>query len=211
MESPESDAIAYESTFPAAIIFQLKQRIQNVRKIYGTQESFTLQRLNNAHQIFLKAQKKWEETQTDFERRLNILQGRRDEEIYRLEMKIRRYRILERYGTGTWTRAFTLARKYQDSPEDLETGGSESQRNASNQNFESDSKGDSEEVDLEQGIPVEQQIARDLLDNKLGIWFSSDMEEWGEVIGVSNRISPEPLKEVIDEDISSEDQPLDMV
>ena len=173
MESPETDAVAYHTTDTGAIISQLKSRIQSVRCIYNSQEGFVLRRLENAYQSFLKAQETWETAQQNCQCRLNLLQGRRDQEIYRLEMKILRYRILNQYGKQTWIRAYELAKKHEDSPEDLEV--SEDLEKGPNLEKEDLEKG----PDLEE---IERQIAKDLLDNKLGIWFSQEMEEWEGVI-----------------------------
>ncbi len=158
MESPETDAIAYSDTKVSAIVSQIRVHVRDVQKIYGSQEGFALYRLDEERQSFIRAQQKWEIAQKDTERRLNMLQSRRDEEIRRLKVKITRYRILDKHGTRIWKEAYKLAKKYEDSPETI------------------DSLDDSVEI----------QIARDLLANRLGYWFSQDMDEWEDIINERN-------------------------
>ncbi len=201
MESPETDAVAYTNTGAGAIISQLKSRIQSVRCIYNSQETFLLSRLENNYQSFLKAQKTWETAQQNCQCKLNLLQGRRDQEVYRLEMKVLRYRILNQYGKQTWIRAYELAKKHEDSPEDLEV--------SDLGDPDSDPPGT---PDLEKGQDleeIERQIAKDLLDNKLGIWFSQEMEEWEDVIYSR---SPKTIEIIFKEEKPvNERNPLDMV
>jgi len=192
METPETDVIAYEGTSPAIVISQLKNLVQSVKSIAVSNESYIFQKLDNSRQKFERAQREWEEAQTETSRRLNLVQSRRENEIHRIQMKILRYRILEQHGRKIWMQAYELAKKYEDNPTELTPEG-----------------------DIEEGEPVEVQIARDLLDNKLGLWFSADMDEWKRILfgwDLGNLSEPTlnegPLKEETDSDKNS---PLNMV
>ncbi len=118
----------------------------------SSQKGLLLNQLESKRLIFTRAQERWEEAQKDVSSQLNILEWRQNEEIYRLKIKIRRYQILDKYGIDVWVNAYQLAQKYQDIPDKLESG------------------------------DIQHQIAKDLLDNKLGYWFSDDMDEWENII-----------------------------
>lgn len=153
MELSEEDAIVYEDTPISCIIRQLKDKQKSLSKFRKNSESQILSDLTVEYKMFCDASERWEKAQRHAEKQNNILECRVSAENHRLQTKILRYRILEQHGPEIWRKALLLAKKHEDSPE----------------------------IDLEEGR-VEAQIAKDLLENKLGTWFSPEMEEWEEVI-----------------------------
>lgn len=163
MDVVSNDAILAERSGPQDVILQLQQRIRETKATYSTQSSFQINTLDLARQRFDAAKKEWERMQRQCRTNLNLVQSREQEEVHRLQSKILLYRIMHRHGPEVCVEAYDIA----SSAEVTDYDDIKSKANTP--------VAEGEEIPKE---ILHNQIAWDLLQGRLGLFPSSDADEW---------------------------------
>jgi len=149
-----SDIVAYEDSTPEVIILQLKTRLEETRLFHERQEQIIYNQLETSQEVLEKAYRQWKERQTALNIELDIAISRKEYDIAILRQKLARCRILSEYGSEICIKSYQLAQ-------------------------EIDKTGEYEKLKTESENEVLiSQIAYDLIQGKLGIWPSEDVDLW---------------------------------
>ena len=149
-----SDVVAYEDSTPDAIIIQLKARLRELRLFHQRKEQVIHNKMESSKKILEEAYRQRNERQNNLNLELDIIMSRKEYDIGTLKQKIARYRILNEYGSEICVKSYQLAK-------------------------EADETGDYNMLKTESENEVLiYQIAYDLIQGKLGMWPSGDIDLW---------------------------------
>ncbi len=149
-----SDVVAYEDSTPEAIIIQLKARLREMHLFHQRKEQVIHNRMEASQEVLEEAYRQWGERQNNLNLELNVITSRKEHEIGIMKQKIARYRILNEYGSEICVKSYQLAKETD------ETG-----------NY------DTLKTESENEVLISQ-IAYDLIQGKLGMWPSDDVDLW---------------------------------
>lgn len=149
-----SDVVAYENSTPEAIILQLKARLRETHLFHQRKEQVIHNRMEASTEVLEEAYRQWHESQNNLNLELNVITSRKEHEIGIMKQKIARYRILNEYGGEICIKSYQLAKETD------ETG-----------NY------DSLKAESENEVLISQ-VAYDLIQGKLGMWPSDDVDLW---------------------------------
>jgi hypothetical protein len=149
-----SNVVAYEDSTPEVIILQLRTRLHETRLFHERQEQIIHNQIETAQKALEEAYQQWKERQDALNIELDIAISRKENDIVTLKQKIARYRILSEYGSEICIKSYQLAQ-------------------------DTDESGDYEKLKTESENEVlVSQIAYDLIQGKLGMWPSEDIDLW---------------------------------
>ena len=149
-----SDVVAYEDSSTEAILIQLKVRLSESRLFHQRIEQVICNQMETSNKMLEEANREWNERQHKLNIELNMAWSRKDRDIGLMKQKIARYRILNEYGSEICVKSYQLAKEAD------ETG-----------NY------DILKTESENEVLV-YQIAYDLIQGKLGMWPSDDVDLW---------------------------------
>nr|QBK85953.1 MAG: hypothetical protein LCMAC101_05480 [Marseillevirus LCMAC101] len=149
-----SDVVAYEDSTPETIILQLKTRLREIRLFHDRREQVIHNQMEASKEIVEEAYRQWNERQNKLILKLDITMSRKEHEIGLMKQKIARYRILNEYGSEICVKSYQLAKEADDTG-DYDTLKTESENEV-----------------------LIYQIAYDLIQGKLGMWPSDDIDLW---------------------------------
>ena len=149
-----SNVVAYEDSTPEVIILQLKARLREARLFHQRKEQVIHNQLEASKEVLEEAYRQWNERQNNLNLELDIAISRKEHDIGTLKQKIARYRIINEYGSEICVKSYQLAK-------------------------ETDKTGNYEMLKTESENEVlVSQIAYDLIQGKLGMWPSDDIDLW---------------------------------
>lgn len=163
-----SDVIAYEDSTPETIIIQLKAMLRELHLFHQRKARVIHDKMESSKKILEEAYRQWYELQNNLTIELDIIMSRKEYDIGTLKQKIARYRILNEYGSEICIKSYQLAK-------------------------ETDETGDYGilKVESENEVLI-YQIAYDLIQGKLGMWPSDDIDLWFDFAQMS-QISGQPI------------------
>lgn len=149
-----SNVVAYEDSTPEVIILQLRTILHETRLFHERREQIIHEQIETAQKVLEEACRQWKERQDALNIELDIAVSRKEYDIATLKQKIARYRILSEYGSEICVKSYQLAQDTEDS-------------------------GEYEKLKTESENEVlVSQIAYDLIQGKLGMWPSEDIDLW---------------------------------
>jgi len=149
-----SDVVAYEESTPETIILQLRVRLKEINLFHQRREQIIYNRIESSNEILADAHREYSERCNKLQLELDVATSRKDHEIGTMKQKIARYRILNEYGSEVCIKSYQLAKETD------ETGDYDTLK----------TKSEDEELIY--------QIAYDLIQGRLGMWPSDDIDLW---------------------------------